>query len=355
MSLWSKNNEDSLHWTRSSRGNALPVVLFFAAVGLISVFTYLFHQLTIARPSLRSAASVQALLNARSGIYKSFELLTGRLDETVDTMKTISTLDSMFGSELIEMPSDSFEISSAPTELDLYKSDSFGTCEVSLLPQGIFFTLESTGKFREFERHVTAKLGNKIPALPDTVLIYYSSSPWEGHEPDGKRVQINDTTSSTSSPLLNRLLSEYQTLLSIQDTSIFNPPLTVQSSSDLAKVPDQIDGPLLIDGSYIDLKWKENRQIIVLGDLQITGEVSLDGLSFIVAGEIKLLDKTEMKNASLFSQNRIFIGDYARFQGNALSSPQYLSLRASGYLRKKHSCCSRALITRYPLLFHIPL
>ncbi|MDO5575510.1 MAG: hypothetical protein Q4F84_00405, partial [Fibrobacter sp.] len=72
-------------------------------------------------------------------------------------------------------------------------------------------------------------------------------------------------------------------------------------------------------GSYVSIKWTDKREIIVRGDVQITGEVYIDGVSFIAAGEIKLLDKTELINSSLYSQTRIFMGDYCKFEGDALA------------------------------------
>lgn len=101
MSLRLKRNDPFLN--RDCQGSALPVVLVFTAIGFIAVFSYMLHQLTFAKPLLHSPSSLQALLNARSGVYKGIEKYFANNDSFSDTLKTISTLDSMFGSDLIDI------------------------------------------------------------------------------------------------------------------------------------------------------------------------------------------------------------------------------------------------------------
>lgn len=303
-----------------NNGSVLPIVLFFSTIAFITVFSYILHQMSIAKPSLRSPSSYQALLNARSGIYKGFAIY---VDSSLqpDTLKTISTLDSLFAKDLFDSDDEitiKDGIGSEPSELDLFTNDSFGNCEVSITPSGSFMLLKSTGRYRGIERVVEAKLGSKLPAFPDTVLVYSSSYEWEGPEPDGVRVQRSDTNNSQSQ-ILQDLLEDYDSKLAEIDSILIDPPLTIMAATDLKKVTDTINGALLIDGSYVSIKWTDKREIIVRGDVQITGEVNIDGVSFIAAGEIKLLDKTELINSSLYSQTRIFMGDYCKFEGDALA------------------------------------
>lgn len=318
MSLRLKRNDPFLN--RDCQGSALPVVLVFTAIGFIAVFSYMLHQLTFAKPLLHSPSSLQALLNARSGVYKGIEKYFANNDSFSDTLKTISTLDSMFGSNLIDIKDTSgFELGSEPELIDLFRSDSFGKSQISLSPQGIFFVMESIGEFRENRRKVQAILGSKVPALPDTVLILMNENPLEGQTPNGKIVQIKDTVSTGQSQLLSKLLSEYQSRLQIADTALYDPPLVIQSNSDLEKIPDVVNGPLFIDGSYMEIDWESDREITVMDDLQFTGEVTARGLSFTVGGEIRILDKSDIRESSMFSNSRIFIGDDARFKGDALA------------------------------------
>lgn len=302
-------------------GNTLPVVLLFSTIGLITVLTYFLGQVSLSKPALRSPSSVQALLNARSGIYKAYHKICNTTpDSTIDTLKTLSTLDSMFGSQLIEIEDTSDnEFGPDPEPIAIFSNDSFGTCEISMVPQGSFFMLISTGKFMKAQRMVTVKLGSKIPALPDTVLIHYTNETWEGNKPDGEIALLNKPASDSASPLLSNMLSQYQSALQIDDTVMFDQPLTIQSQRELDNIPDTVNGHLIIDGINFNLKLKEKRTITVLGDIQITGETQLEELSLIAGGEIKLFDKCELRNVTLFSCNRIFIGDHASYSGDALA------------------------------------
>lgn len=303
------------------RGSSLPVVLLFAAVGMITVLTYLLNQTSLAKPALSSPSSVQALLNARSGIYKAYQkMIDTSQTDIIDTLETISTLDSLFGSDLIEITDTTDDIFGPdPEPITIFSSDSFGTCEVSMLTQGSFFILNSVGKVNRAQRLVTAKLGSKIPALPDTVLLYYENSPWEGSKPDGEIALLPTPPSDSTTSLLSRMLSDYQEKLLVDDSVMFDQPLTIQSQREMDKIKDTINGHLIIDGSHFELSMKGYRTITVLGDIQITGEVFLDELSLIAGGEIKLFDQCQLRNVSLFSNSRIFIGDYASYNGDALA------------------------------------
>lgn len=301
-------------------GSSLPLVLLFASVGMITVLTYLLNQTSLAKPVLRSPASVQALLNARSGIYMAYYKMTDTTHiDSLDTLETISTLDSLFGSEEITTDTVDNHFGSEPEELKIFSSDSFGTCEISMTSLGSFFTLQSTGKFKKEKRLVTAKLGSKIPALPDTVLLYYNDSPWEGNKPDGEIVLLKDPPSDSTTSLLSKMLSDYQEKLQTDDSLMFDQPLTIQSQRELDKIKDTINSHLIIDGSNFGLSLKGNRSITVLGDIQITGEVSIEDVTLIAGGEIKLFDESKLLNVSLFSNSRIFIGDFANYQGDALA------------------------------------
>lgn len=307
--------------TETVRGSSLPVVLLFSAVAMITVLTYLLNQTSLAKPALKSPSSVQALLNARSGIYKAYQKMTDTLQtDIIDTLETISTLDSLFGSDLIEITDTTDNVFGPdPEPVNIFSSDSFGTCEVSMITQGSFFILNSVGKFNKAQRQVSAKLGSKIPALPDTVLLYYENSPWEGNKPDGEIAILPTPPSDSTTSLLSRMLSDYQEKLLVDDSIMFDQPTTIQSQREMDKIKDTINGHLIIDGSHFELSLKGNRTITVLGDIQITGEVFLDGLSLIAGGEIKLFDQCQLRNVSLFSNSRIFIGDYASYNGDALA------------------------------------
>ena len=98
------------------RGSAFMVVITFTAIAMVTIFSYLIHQTSMAKPSLRSPSSLQALFNARSGIYRAlYELI----DSTeTDTLPTISTLDSTFGSSMFFGVLDTAEPVSGKIQLD---------------------------------------------------------------------------------------------------------------------------------------------------------------------------------------------------------------------------------------------
>ena len=124
----------------------------------------------------------------------------------------------------------------------------------------------------------------------------------------------------TVSPWLKTMVSKYQESLSSADTSaIMEPPLTIQTTMDLKKIPSVVHGDLLIDGSPNSLVWKDTGTITVLGRMDISNEVTIEGLKFVVAGEITLSGKAKFTKVSLFSQSKIFFGDNSRFQGNAMA------------------------------------
>jgi hypothetical protein len=189
------------------RGSSLPVVLLFSVVAMITVLTYLLNQTTLAKPALSSPSSLQALLNARSGIYKAYQKMTDTShSDIIDTLETISTLDSLFGRDLIEIKDTTDNVFGPdPEPILIFSDDSFGTCEISMHTQGSFFILNSVGKFNKAQRLVTAKLGSKIPALPDTVLLYYENSPWEGNKPDGEIALLPAPPSDLFASLQNAL------------------------------------------------------------------------------------------------------------------------------------------------------
>jgi len=57
----------------------------------------------------------------------------------------------------------------------------------------------------------------------------------------------------------------------------------------------------------------------VLGDLQVTGKVAIEGLTFVVVGESKILDDAHFKDVTLFSTKRISIENKAVFSGTAIT------------------------------------
>jgi hypothetical protein len=140
----------------------------------------------------------------------------------------------------------------------------------------------------------------------------------KGNEPRGtivSKANIAKVNTSWYSQITDRYLTE----ITDTDTFLLDPPLIIQSRHDLSKIKPTIYGPLLIDGAHIGITWRDTGTYIIKGDFQITGEVEIEGITFVVAGEIKMLDNAILKNCNLFTQSRLFIGDFAQFEGSALA------------------------------------
>ncbi|HEX2956805.1 MAG TPA: hypothetical protein VHO70_08230 [Chitinispirillaceae bacterium] len=298
-------------------GNALPIVLFFSSIGLILVLSYISQQLLIARPSLSSQTSTQALFNARSGIYKAFDIITN--GSTKDTLATIDA--RTWGEDLLatdSVPPDD-EFNETPEELSLYANDSFGNCEITLVPYGSFYELKSVGKFGTCERTVTAHLGGKIPALPDTVCILMNALPWEGSDPRGTVVNNPVQDSSSDSKALDKLLSDYAEALQAFDSLLPQQPLNIFGSRDLDKIKDTINGDCTIDGRTSKCNWNANRTLYINGKLTIIGDVKIQNVSFIVADDIIFSEGASVKNASIYTSRGLYIENNSRFSGDAIA------------------------------------
>jgi hypothetical protein len=302
---------------KNANGNALPLVIFFAAIGLIIVLSYISNQLMIAKPSLASKTSVQALFNARSGIYKAFDIITNGTE--IDTLETKYAKD--WGGDLFDtISSDSGDpFTETPVELSIYSNDSFGNCEITLIPYGSFYELTSVGKLADSKRTIRAHLGGKIPALPDTVLIITNSLPWEGSEPRGTLVNnpVQDTTSDSKA--LTSLLSDYSEALQIFDSLTPEQPLNLFGTRDLKKLKDTINGDLTIDGRTSKFTMKEKRTLYINGKCAIVGDVRIDEVSFVVADDIILSEGASIKNASIYTSRGLYIENNSEFSGDAIA------------------------------------
>lgn len=310
-------HHQKLKMLSSTSGNALPLVLFFSAIGLIIILTYISQQLLLARPSLSSQSSTQALFNARGGIYKAFEIITN--GTTPDTLATIEA--KSWGEDLFKPDSQlsEDEFSETPKELNLYANDSFGNCEITLIPYGSFYELKSFGTFGTCKRTVTTHLGGKIPALPDTVCILMNALPWEGSDPRGTVVNnpVQDTTSNSKS--LEKLLSDYNEALQAFDTLLPQQPLNIFGSRDLNKIKDTINGDCTIDGRTSKCNWNEQRTLYINGKLTIIGDVKIQNVSFVVADDIIFSEGASIKNASVYTSRGLFIENNSSFSGDAIA------------------------------------
>ncbi len=306
-------------------GSVLPVVFIFAVIAVITVSAFVSGQYMLARPVLTVPVEIQALLNARSGIWKGLEMLSQ--PKKIDTLKTINTLDSAFNSalfgkmtEAIKPDKDPLSADEDPLSVQPYSSDSFGTCEIALKYRGCYELLESKGSFRNRSKNVTVKFGGIFSGFLDTVL-FLSNNPLLQTPVRGKiHYGPFDTAGTVRTDDLTKFLSYVQGEMSDSlDTMKPAPPRLIQHNVEFDTVPETVRGPLLIDGSHFDLTWKVKKRIVVLGDVQITGKTSLEGMDFLATGAIKVFDDAHLRDVFLFSPQTISMGDRAVFSGTAMT------------------------------------
>jgi len=326
---------------RNEHGSSLTIVLIFSVFALITTSTYLISQWTIARPGLLAPSSFQALLNARSGIWKAMELMNA---PPVDTLAHINTLNANFNDSLFGKQSKNLNDSVAlppddTTDVSLFSTDSFGTCKALFTYMPCFKSITSNGFFRSQSKTVSATLGGILHDSPDTVCFLGNKLPPEGGGIiDGKVAMLQDSNSlpppsaGKAVPVvipemritdLVKAVSYFKAKFSSTNDSLFqNTVLTIQDNDKLSSIKDIVNGPLLLDGSHHDLFWKEKRRVMIMGDLQITGTVTVENIEFLVSGEVKLFDDCVFKNVSIFCSKTLTITDKSVFSGNAVSLTQ---------------------------------
>ncbi len=318
---------------RNEHGSSLTIVLIFSVFALITTSVYIISQWTIAKPGLLAPSSFQALLNARSGIWKAMELMNAPPPDTLASINTLGTKfnDTLFGKQTQNIADSSALPPDDTTDVSIFSSDSFGKCKVIFTYIPCFKNLESNGIFRMQSKTVSARLGGILHTSPDTVCFLGTKIPPQGGGLiDGKVTQIPDSTlgGPTKSKFISefrkqdlvKVISYYKAKFSNTNDSLFqNSVITIQDNDKIPTIKDIVNGPLLLDGSHHDLYWKEKRRILVLGDLQITGTVTVENIEFLVSGNVNLFDNCVFRNVSIFCSKTLTITDKAVFSGNALS------------------------------------
>jgi cytoskeletal protein CcmA (bactofilin family) len=306
-------------------GSVLPLVLIFSSIAFITVAAFSWGQYLIGRPALMAPAMLQARLNARSGIWKAIDML----NHPSDTLKGTNTLDSSFTNGLLGNAKDTSAMAptkliaddSLPLALQPFSCDSFGSCEVMLSYAGCFEELRSKGTFLNQNKVARVRLGGRLSISSDTVLFLDSGQALQTPIRGKYKIGPRDSTAKIRGDDLNNLVAHFALELgdSGVDTMVKSPPFLVQHNDDFDKIPLLVKGPLFIDGSLFNLTWKIDKTIVVLGDLQITGTVAVEGATFIVTGEAKILENAYFKNVTIFSVKRLELQNKAVFSGTAIT------------------------------------
>jgi hypothetical protein len=326
----------------ASRGSALPTAMIFSVIGLLTVTTFLGTQHLFTERAARQHNDLQALFTARAGLWAGLAVHSGvvSLDATPINANTFSALGGDLFSDITDSAYalDEKGLGEKPREVNPFSSDAFGACSLSLTREGLFERINSSGYFRTRVHRVSALLGSRMFRSPDTVLYLLDTT--------GKQLTVPlvtgailvapapDSATGDTSPTARFFIDRSRVQKSFKrfrDTLYLRPlteqagtAATIQSQKDLENFPRRVDGSLLIDGSTRKISWNDHRTVIVAGDLQLTGEVSVKGLQFIVGGTIKLFGTLSLDSTILFSENVIFFGDEnqeckVHFQGQALA------------------------------------
>ncbi len=327
---------------RNKKGSAYYIVLLFSIVTIATASIYVIGQFNFARSFRKDPSKLQCLLNARSGIWYGLAVLDKQLSSEVKQQKegagdtTVSNDlfgEDMFSDDNLEFGSDTGEdlannmlLESNGDTVEIYPFDNkYGSFKLFMHQTGNFRILESTSLFRNNRRKVVVTIGSQPFLSPDTVLFLNTPGMPEGEGSVDGRVAFLASAIDESDSLqrkrfhvdlneLSSIVDEYKTpLLSLNDSIVSNAPVTVQYDEDFSDISDSISGPLFIDGSYRDIHYKSDRTIIVLEELQITGDVKIEGVTFIVAGDVKILDNTKLKNVNIFTSKRIFFAGQSIF------------------------------------------
>lgn len=267
------------------------------------------------------------MLNARSGIYKGFYDLTNPETDSSIVLPLIDATSSDFGKSMFDNSDTLSDSAQEKTKLtldggvvryQLYKQNPADTADVEAVSEGGSCIIRSVSRYRKANAKVEATLGSRIPVRPDTVAICYNINEWDAPGIKGTKIARSDSTADTVSSWLKTLISKNQESLASSDTAL-EPPITIQSNRDISKIPRIVNGDLLLDGSFNTLVWKDTGTIIVIGRMDISTDVFIEGIRFIVGGEVTLSGKSRMNQASIFSQSKIFFADNSRFSGNAMA------------------------------------
>lgn len=306
-----------MHYSRPHKGAVLLIVLIFTCIAFVIVSIFISGQYMIAKPTFVFPADYQALLNARSGIWKSLEQLNE--NSIVDSNAVINALMPLSAKNKASCSTqDSTDV---PIQtIQPYSSDSFGGCTISYAYTGCHEIITSQGQFRKFQRQVVAQIGGKVLLSGDTVCYLEQGMPLQGTV-DGK-VYIGqpDTTIKIRESEITSMIAIILKKFSRENSGMVSViPMTIQSNYGLSIIPDFVNGSLIIDGSMENISCKQKRTIYVTGDLQITGTTSINNMNFFVMGEIKIFDHAAMQNVALFSAKRITITHYTVFNGTMVS------------------------------------
>lgn len=321
----------------NQKGSALYTVLILSTAAVILLLVYIKTQHAFTGPSIRKTHALQALLNARSGIWYGLELIQSNAENSYskeNNKNEKSITDSLFSSDLFDdEESDTTEEEALDSILTVVPFDSsFGAFTLTIEKDAFHIMLKSEGEQRGVISTIEADIASRPFTNSDTVLFLETFSPVKGMGfIEGRTAFMQKSIDSSLESSKKRFyvdhdgikefVETYQSALSGKnDTAVMQMPLSVFYEDEFSNVEDTIHGSLFFDGSSRDLVIKgDGRTIIVEEELQFTGTVIISNITFVVAGDIKILDQANLSEVTMFTKSRLFIGGASRFKGTAIS------------------------------------
>jgi hypothetical protein len=316
---------------RDERGSTLSLVLVFSIIAFITASVFVMGQMQVARVALAKPGAFQARLNAYSGVYRALDILAG---DTATVAKPVlaSEVDKLFGSDLFgpsggkggtglagDTAKDTtfLALGGPPEDIDLYDSTSDrGDASVRRQLAGATIEMLSDGRFQGRATRVRAVVAGTWGRPSDT-LVYV---------PRGLTIPGYHWAAGLFDTGMVRQveLEQFRAALEkeLNDTSEFklpSLPLTVMKNDELGKIGSRVAGDLFIDASFGDITWTANRQVVVDGNLQITGDTQVRGVRFVVGGEVRVFDEAVLRDVSIVTAGRVVLKDGCRFSGDILS------------------------------------
>ncbi len=298
-------------------GYTLIIAIMIIFIVLLLVASWITYIQNRSRRILYLEDKMQAFYNAESGLAKAMWYLSGNIDVNF-------TMD----------------VSGIRTKTDTLFDDARSTANITIEERGFFTEIVSEGKEGRYTETVKLRIGcssqemfsNACNVLSPGLLHIRGSV--EGNVETRGTVDGNIKGEVIQNPsfifpainyhIVSDRMARYRALIenpAQADTEIFGP-LVIDDERDLPHkrfiyVNDVVliqnndySNPLTIDGNSI---------IVSPDEIQISGNVRLNGIDFITYGKILVADDCIVRDAVLYSENEIEIRENAQFEGTILT------------------------------------
>lgn len=289
---------------RSDRsGSTLVTVTVVMTVIGISLALFLKSQ-TATMPSFtQRKLSLQAIANARSAVLQAQAEM-----KEIDEPDTGAINESLFEDE---------------NQWQLWKDKTFGSASFETASTPFVQQVVSVGEMKGRSYKAVVEMGSKYTP-GDTVLLLIGKSVLEASGISGTKVMLDSAGSSADILLNKKSASQSKKWLEDQfadmETAELDMPLVIRSHENFAEMADTITGDLFIDGSGGEFMLNGGeREIYVLGDIQVTGKVTIRNLSALVAGELRLNDQGKMQQNRIATLKKVFLDGESEFSGELVS------------------------------------